>query len=278
MGYAVIMFVIMLLLAVSIALSANYGSSKDSQEAPLLAENAYAERALAHAQTDIVVSATKVNGTMAYTAYDLAKSPYTVNLHLTIKNNGSNILYPYRYSIVFNNTWAWINYSSDNSTPPMASSNISSISLDQKAHSLLVSSETGVKIIVPSAPKLIFIDSSIGSKCYYNISMAWESSKPGWNPYTGEVWPIKYYAVYYTDNADIFDKNNATVGFTWNTSHFMGNVFQKPGGGKDCTNATGESQVYIWVSALDTHGNEGVPSNTCQAQGASNVTNCPNYY
>ena len=44
MGYAVIMFFIMLLMALAISLSANYGISKDSEEATLLAQNAYAER------------------------------------------------------------------------------------------------------------------------------------------------------------------------------------------------------------------------------------------
>src|SRR3990170_1971636 len=157
MGYAFIMFVVLLLMSVVVIRVANYGIEKDSQIAPLKAENAYAEREGGKMQTDMVVLATKVNGTKKYTsASGLASDP--LNLFLTVKNNGSISLNPLKYSILLNSTWVWINSTSDNSTPPMNYSNTSSWNLTEKPLRMTLAAENGVKVIVPTAPRLLYIN------------------------------------------------------------------------------------------------------------------------
>ena len=264
MGYAVIMFVIMLLLAVSIALSSNYGISKDSQEAPLLAENVYAEREGGKMQTDLVVEMTKVNGTMLYTSADGGTASDPLNLYLRIKNNGSIILSPLKYSILLNRTWVRINSSSDSSTPPLENSTTASLNLTQRPLSLLVSAENGVKVMVPTAPRINFVNVEVSKSdsCYYNLTLAWIPSNGSW--------PLTHYALYYTYSDNIHKNDNVSVALTIgpDTSMLVENAFRKPGGGQSCSNASGESQLYLWLTAYDSHGNEGVPSNTCKTLGA----------
>ncbi len=271
MGYAVIMFVIMLLLAVSIALSSNYGISKDSQEAPLLAENAYAERGAGKAQTDFVVEALKVNGTMYYSSV-VTNSPQTIHLHLTIKNNGSIVLSPLKYSILLNKTWVWINSTSDNSTPPLTNSTIHSLNLTQKPLNLTLSVENGVKITIPSPPRFTSLSASpnTSDNCWRDLTLAW--NKP-----VVSQWPIDHYALYYTWSDNI-DKNDVDVAFTTGASStaFIGSAFKKVGGNCGSNNAT--NSLYVWMTAFDTHGNEGVPSGTCYLSGMGGGSigeNCP---
>lgn len=89
----------MLLLAVSIAISANYGISKDSQKASLLAENAYAERETGKAQTKLTILDTCINGQGDYTAWT-GNGPYT--LWLNVRNEGSTVLNPNNATVLFN--------------------------------------------------------------------------------------------------------------------------------------------------------------------------------
>jgi len=261
MGYAMIMFFIMLLMALAISLSANYGISKDSEEAPLLAQNAYADREGGKGQTDFVVEMAKVNGTMRYTSVDGGTASDPLNLYLRIKNNGSTILSPLKYSILLNGTWVPISSTSDNSTYPLNNSTVVSLNLTQRPLSLMVSSENGIKIIVPSPPKFFKIDAivntsdpSSGSNCYIDLAINWTKSIGNW--------PIDRYAVYYTFTDNI-DKNDVNMAFTVgaDTDVYLGNAYYKEGG--KCDNNSASSQVYVWMTAYDTHGNEGVPSNTC---------------
>ena len=267
MGYAVIMFFIMLLMALAISLSANYGMSKDSEEAPLLAQNAYAEREGGKGQTDMIVEATKVNGTMYYTDTDTTNGSETINLYLTVKNNGSININPLKYSIILNGTWVWINSASDNTTYPLEKTNTSSLVLTQKPRNLTLTAENGVKIIIPSAPKITGIDikpNTTGTtNCYYDLNLSWESS-------VGKMWPITHYTVYYTF-ADVTTKNdNVSIALTLGPTNnfFIGEAIRRTSQGQ-CSEVVGESQVYVWITASDTHGNEGVPSNTCYASGGS---------
>jgi archaellum component FlaF (FlaF/FlaG flagellin family) len=259
MGYSFMIFGILLIITVVTFTAVSYGIAKDGLIAPFKAKSIYAEREAGKLQTDFVVVATKVNGTMKYT-YPDGTGPEELNLYLTVKNNGSVILYPMKYSVILNRTWVWINSSSDEATSPMATSEISSLNLNQKPLSLLLASEYGVKIIVPTAPRITQMDLSVNTSntCYYNLDIAWD-------PSYGEVWPITHYAVYYTNSSDMPQKNEALVGLTTgpDTTYFIGNAFRKPGGGNKCEGESGESRLYVWITAFDTHGNEGVPSNTC---------------
>ncbi len=269
MGYAVIMFLILLLMSVSIALSANYGISKDSQKAPLLAENAYADREAGKAQTDFVVEFTKVNGTMYYSSV-VTNSPQTIHLHLTIRNNGSVVLTPLKYSILLNNTWVWINSAYDNSTYPLTNSTTHSLDLTQKPLNLTIASENGVKITVPSPPIFTKLSSSPNKtdNCWRNLDVEWKT------PAVSQ-WAIDHYALYYTW-ADNIDKNDIDIAFTIgaNNSAFIGNAFRKVGG--NCGDNNASNSVYVWITAFDTHGNQGVPSGTCfSGMGGSTGENCP---
>lgn len=268
MGYAVIMFVILLLMAVSIALSANYGISKDSQEAPLLAENAYAEHEGGKKQTDVVVEATKVNGTMYYSSVTTDGSQ-KINLHLTIKNNGSIVLSPLSYSILLNKTWVWINYTSDNSTYPLTNSTTASLNLIQKPLNLTLSTENGIKITIPSPPVFTLLKATPNT-----TDNCWRDLELNWIPPAVNKWPIDHYVVYYTFDDNI-DKNNVSIALTLGTetNAFIGSAYRKVG--SNCGVNPIDNHVYVWMSAIDKHGNEGVPSGTCLLPGNSNGENCP---
>ncbi len=269
MGYAVIMFVILVLMAVSIALSANYGVSKDSQEAPQVAENAYAEREGGKVQTDFVVEATKINGTAIYTSVE--SSPNLLNLHLIIRNNGSIILDPRKYSVILNRTWVPISSTSNNATLPLSNSSTSSLNLQvtpsvapMGALSLLVTAENGVKIITPASPVIYYLDvlkNDSDPTCYRDANISW-------SPSYGEIWPIDRYTVYYTDDPnEVISKNNYEISFTTSseTNKYIGKAFKAPA--QSCAGDPGNSSIYVWVSATDIHGNQGPPSNTCKAFG-----------
>ena len=280
MGYALIMFAVLLLMSVVVITVSSYGIAKDSQVAPLKAEDVYAEREAGKAQTDFAVVATKINGTAIYTYPDAAGLPITLNLHLTIKNNGSIVLDPRKYSILLNRSWVWINSTSNNVSTPLENSSTYSKDLiatpaskPMKSLSLIVTSENGIKIITPTAPIInessYSLDVSKTDNCYYNLTLSW-------SPSFAEIWPLSHYTIYFTDDAtDIIDKNYARIGLTTgpNTNFVAENAFRKPGGG-NCAGGPGNSSVYVWVSATDIHGNQGPPSNTCVTTPGGGTTKC----
>lgn len=276
MGYAVIMFVALMIMSVVMITAVTYGIEKDSQVAPLKARNVYAERETGKAQTDLVVNATKINGTAIYTCVQGAScTPNVLNLYLTIKNNGSIVLNPRQYSIILNRSWVWINSTSNNVTPPLGNSSTSSLNLTvtpptapMNFLSLLVSAGNGVKVITPTSP--IINKNNISIYPYPLDQSNWWSLDITWLPSLGEMWPIDHYTLYYMNTTNINEaivKNNVTIGFTTDATrnYHLGQAFPKGG----------NPSFYIWISATDTHGNEGLPSNTCTASGsgAGNI-NC----
>ncbi len=271
MGFSMIMFAILLLMALTITLSANYGVSRNSEVAPLLAENAYAEREAGKMQTDLVVNATKINGTAKYTS--VTATPNLLNLHLTIINNGSIIQDPREYSIILNGSWARIDSTSNNVTTPLNSSIISSHNLTvtpstspMKSLSLTVTAGNGIKIITPTSPiinknNLSVYPYPLDQNCWWSLDITWLSSY-------GEIWPIDHYTLYYMNTTDInyvIDKNDVNIAFTTNatSNYHYDKAFPKG----QCAEG-GNPSFYIWVSATDIHGNEGPPSNTCTATGS----------
>ncbi len=237
MGFAVIMFVVLLAAALVTATVVMYGVAKDSQTAPLKAENIYAEREAGKVQTDMVVVTTKINGTAKYTSVD--KDPNLLNLHLTIKNNGSIVLDPRKYSVILNRSWVWINSTSNNVTAPLTNSSTASLNLavtppdkPMQSLSLLVTAENGVKVITPTSPGITESNYSVDlnqsepeKNCWYDLNLSW-------SPSYGEMWPISYYTIYYTDdettNASV-DKNNAEIVTTTSptTYYFIGRAFRR---------------------------------------------------
>lgn len=289
MGFAIIMFVVLLLLSVVAINVANYPVDKDGRIAPLKAENAYVERASGRVerergmlqeqvgisqgeegggQTDMVVEATKVNGTMYYSSVTTDGSQ-KINLHLTIKNNGSIVLKPLSYSILFNKTWVGIDYSSENYTYPLKNSTTSSLNLAEKPLNLTLTAENGVKITIPSPPVFTLLKSTPN-----NTDNCWRDLELNWKPPAVNKWPIDHYVVYYTFD-DNLDKNNVSIALTLGTetTAFLGSAYRKVGSNCGENNVT--NSVYVWMSAIDKHGNEGVPSGTCLLPGNSNGENCP---
>ena len=219
-------------------------------------------------QTDIVVETTKVNGTMYYSSVSTDGSQ-KINLHLTIKNNGSTVLTPLMYSILLDKTWVWINYASDNSTYPLTNSTTASLNLTQKPLNLTLSTENGVKITVPSPPVFTLLRSTPNT-----TDNCWRDLEINWNPPVVHNWPIDHYVVYYTFN-DTIDKNNVSIALTLaaETTAFIGSAYRKVGA--NCGENDVNNQVYVWMTAVDKHGNEGVPSGTCLLPGSANGENCP---
>ncbi len=274
MGYAFIIFGVLMMMSLVAITVVTYGIEKDSQVAPLKAENAYAESEAGKAQTDLVVNATKINGTAIYTSLD--QTPNLLNLHLTIKNNGSIVQDPRKYSIILNGSWARIDSTSNNVTPPLNSSMTSSFNLavtpsasPMRSISLLVTAGNGIKIITPTSP--IINKNNLSVYPYPLDQSNWWSLDITWLPSYGEMWPIDHYTLYYmntTNLSSVIDKNNVSIAFTTNASrnYHIGKAFPKGGD---------NPSFYIWISAIDIHGNEGPPSNTCTASGsgAGNV-NC----
>ncbi len=274
MGYAIIMFVVLLLMSVVVIRVANYGIEKEARLAPMKAENAYAEREAGKAQTDLVINSTKINGTAKYTYPDGSGSPNFINFYLTIKNNGSIVLDPREYSIILNRSWIWVNQTSNNLTFPLDDSRTSSLNLSitpplkpMGMLSLTVTSGNGVKIITPTSPLL--------DEDHLDVTAngSWWDVNISWDPSYGEMWPINYYTVYWMNSSvmgDIVDKNQFNIAFRTynNTNYFIGQAFPKGG----------VPFFYIWVTATDAHGNEGPPSNTCTAQGSGIGTKICNVY
>ncbi len=176
MGYAVIMFVVLLLLSVSIALSANYGMSKDSQEAPLLAENAYAEREGGKMQTGITIVNTCFSGSGLYTTGSGGYGPYTLNL--TVKNNGSIVLNPNKSTIFYNTSYVSFNVITGQVWTPLTNStmlapNIFIYSSDMNYPLRLEAvTNNGIKAIAPTSPSNFWGETN-GNESY---SFGWTHS------------------------------------------------------------------------------------------------------
>jgi archaellum component FlaF (FlaF/FlaG flagellin family) len=103
MGFAVVMFGILLVMSVVMVTAITYGVAKDSQIAPLKAENIYAERETGKAQTGLTI----VNTCLSYpdryinaSGATLISGPHTLNL--VVKNNRSTVLKPNISTVLFN--------------------------------------------------------------------------------------------------------------------------------------------------------------------------------
>lgn len=268
MGYAVIMFVIMLLMAVSIALSANYGMSKDSQEAPLLAENAYADREGGKLQTKLTIFDTCINGQGDYTAWN-GNGPYT--LWLTVINEGSNVLNPNNATVLFNTSYfksyvstkvgSFANYG--NVWPPLGNlsiyvPNIYMYNINYPngliPYRLKIAAENGITTIAPTTPDK-FGGTAIKANSTYEFW--WNAS------YDSDG--VAYYLIYGFDN-----KPDTTC------PPPISYLIKVPG---NYTVTTMDYQVmcdpscntdYFYMTAVDNYGNMGVQTYTLKCIPAQN--------
>lgn len=253
MGYAVIMFVILLLMAVTISLTTNYGVSKDSQEAPLLAENAYAEREAGKAQTGLTIVNTCLSGSYRYvdpTGPANQFGPYTLNL--TVRNNGSIVLNPKNSTIFYNISYVPFNVATGEVWTPLTNStmlapNIYIYSSDANYPlRLMMAASNGITTIAPTTPTN-FSGVSIKANTTYSFT---------WNASTDDI-GIAYYILYGIKNnpsatcPPTIDYISVIPG-NYTTTSLNYQVLCDPNCNTD----------YFFMVAVDTEGNMGIPTVT----------------
>lgn len=275
MGFALIMFVTLLLMSVVVISVTNYSIEKDSQITPLKSENVYASRETEKAQTVLTIVNTCLSGSGAYVDTTNGAGPYT--LWLTVRNNGSTVLNPNNSTIFFN-----VSYSTFSVTTNVGSSvlfgnvwsplmNVSirapdvSIAPNIKIYDLnypyrlMIAASNGVTAIPPTAPTGFF-GKSIKANTTYTFNWTASTSNTG----------ISYYIIWDT-------KNPGTCPVSIN------NLFQIPGNqtssnlGFDLTCPSPPCpNTYFFITAVDNLGNMGVPSQTINCNPPTSGQNCTN--
>ncbi len=112
MGYAIVMFGVLLVMSLVVVTAYNYGIAKDSEVAPLKAENIYAEKETGKAQTAITINNTCLTDErndkyLSPQGGSYPSGPHT--LKLMVKNNGSKTLNPTKATVLYNTSY--INFS-----------------------------------------------------------------------------------------------------------------------------------------------------------------------
>lgn len=103
MGYAVIMFGILLVVSVVVVTAYNYGVAKESLIVPLKAENIYAERETGKAQTGLTILNTCLSYPDRYitaNGTNLISGPHVLNM--IVKDNRSTVLNPNNATVLYN--------------------------------------------------------------------------------------------------------------------------------------------------------------------------------
>ncbi len=250
MGYAVIMFVIMLLMAVSIALSTNYGISKDSLEAPLKAENAYAEREEEMLQTGTTIVNTCLEGSSKYNGHSVG---FIHTLNLTVRNIGSTVLNPYNSTIFYNLSYFPFIVETGKVWTPLENSTlkINNIYIGSSDSNyplrLMLATSNGITTISPTTPTNFSGSSDAGNTSY---SFNWNSSTDDMG--------MAYYLLYSMKSKPAIcppsDINSISSILGNKTSSSLGYSVACPD--PPCPN------TYFFITAVDTEGNMGVRSVT----------------
>jgi len=160
MGYAIIIFVVLLAASVVIGTAVMYGVAKDSQTAPLKARNTYAGIKTGQAQTGLTIVNTCLIGSGGYV--NPQNAPGFNNLNLTVKNNGSIVLNSTKVTVLYNASYiSFTVTSAGNVWTPLTNASlvVSNIYLDPNNPSpggpelrLLVAEENGISAIAPTTP------------------------------------------------------------------------------------------------------------------------------
>jgi hypothetical protein len=159
MGYAIIMFGVLLAAIVVMSTVVTYGIAKDSQTAPLKARNIYAGIKTEQAQTGLTIVNTCLSGSDRYTigqGSNTISGPYI--LYLNVSNNGSIVLNSTKATVIYNNSFTTFTTSGNVWTPmknaTMQVSNVYIPSPNSPAPGtalrLLVAAENGVSAIAPT--------------------------------------------------------------------------------------------------------------------------------
>lgn len=103
MGYAIVMFGVLLVMSLVVVTAYNYGIAKESQIAPLKAVNIYAERETGKVQTGLTIYSTCLSGTSRYVdARGTVSDTGPHMLYLIVRNNGSIVLNPNNATVLYN--------------------------------------------------------------------------------------------------------------------------------------------------------------------------------
>ncbi len=257
MGYALIMFGVLLVMSVVMVTAVNYGIAKDSQVAPLRAENIYAEREMGKAQTELTINNTCLDGGGGYTG----GNGINYVLWLTVKNNGSTVLNPNNLTLFYNLSYYTFSATTDvdsavpfgNVLSPLINSTIkvSNIIIDVPDANyplrLMLAASNGVKAIAPTAPNN-FTGRSDDANTSYSFS---------WNPSTDDT-GIGYYILYaFPNSPDSCPQQDYYRTFTIipgnSTSSGMSKSLACEG---NCPH------TYFYLTAVDLDGNMGIQSVT----------------
>ncbi|MFZ2410238.1 MAG: hypothetical protein WAW23_01575 [Candidatus Methanoperedens sp.] len=251
MGFAVIMFVALMVMSVVMITAVTYGVVKDSQIAPLKAENIYAEREAGKAQTGLTIVNTCLSGQYPYLGRQSAQfGPYT--LYLTVRNNGSVVLNPKNSTIFYNLSYFPFDVTSGNVWTPLTNSSmqVPNIYIYNVEYiyplRLMMTASNGVKTIAPTTPTN-FSGQAIKANTTYTFS---------WNSATDDT-RVAYYLLY-----GMTSLPSAVCPPT------IDYITQIPG---NYTATSMDYQVmctpscntdYFYLTAVDTDGNMGVQSVT----------------
>ncbi len=261
MGYAVIMFGVLLVMSFVVATAYNYGIAKESQIVPLKAKNIYAERETEKAQTGLTIVNTCLAGAGLYTQTGDV-GPYILNL--TVRNNGSIVLNPNNSTIFYNTSYVPFNVATGTAWVPLINStmlaqNIFIYSSDANYPlRLMTVASNGITTIAPTAPTDF---SGYASSDYSSYFFNWTASTDD----TG----IAYYILYQSppdgfgnvcppdiENTTIIPGNTSTVGF-------IAPCFQH-----QCPNA------HFRMTAVDNAGNMGMQSVTLRCWPVTTDKDC----
>ncbi len=179
MGYAIVMFGVLLVMSLVVVTAYNYGIAKDSEVAPLKAENIYAERETGKVQTGLTIVDTCLSGSSTYNAASSGYGPHT--LYLTVRNNGSTVLNPYNSTIFYNTSYFPFTVTSGgnvwapliNTSIEVAGIYIYSSGGDYPPLRLMMATSNGITAIAPTSP-INFSGQSVKANSSYTFS--WTSS------------------------------------------------------------------------------------------------------
>lgn len=254
MGYAFIIFVVLLASALVIATGAVYGVVKDSQKAPLRALNDYANIKTDQAQTGITIVNTCLSGNGAYVTTSNGAGPYT--LWLTVKNNGSTVLNPYKSTVLYNSSYSSFSVTTGvgSSVPfgqvwtplnntTMSVPNILIYNLNYP-YRLMIAAPNGITAIAPTTPTN-FSGQSDKSNTTYDFNWSASTDDKG----------IAYYLVY-----DLKQPGSCPLSQLQYIFQIQGNATSSDlSYSYACPNPPCQN-TYFFITAVDTEGNMGIPS------------------
>ncbi len=252
MGYAIVMFGVLLVMSVVVVTAYTYGIAKDSQIAPLKAENIYAEREAGKVQTGLTIVETCLSGSSKYNGASTGYGPHT--LYLTVRNNGSTILNPKNSTLFYNNSYFPFTVTSGNVWVPLENSSIQAGGIyiyssggDYPPLRLMMATSNGITAIAPTSPTN-FNGKSIKANSSYTFS---------WNSSTDDTGVANYF-IYAVKNKP----DSCPIDDIESIRYIPGNYTSTSIDYEYACPSPPCPQMYFFLVAVDTQANMGVRSVT----------------